>query len=191
MKNFKIQERSEPNQGISGDRQERVVSPFENVTFVNDEDRNAEVAQSEDRHLRQISCLSQYLNEIGQIPRLSVSEEQLVAREVRSGSEEARERMINGNLRLVVKIAHDFEGYGMPVSDLINEGNIGLMKAFINPILPSLMRSETGIPYPSKSWAIFTTKRRLPLIIRSLASSLPDLTSRATSCSSLTERRGI
>jgi len=122
-------ERSERRQGFSGDRQEGGVSPSENVAFVDSEERNEDIAQVGDRHLRQISCLSQYLNEIGQIPRLSVSEEQQVAREVRSGSEEARERMINGNLRLVVKIAHDFEGYGMPVSDLINEGNIGLMKA--------------------------------------------------------------
>jgi RNA polymerase primary sigma factor len=129
MKNLNMLERSERRQGFSGDRQEGGVSPSENVAFVDSEERNEDIAQVGDRHLRQISCLSQYLNEIGQIPRLSVSEEQQVAREVRSGSEEARERMINGNLRLVVKIAHDFEGYGMPVSDLINEGNIGLMKA--------------------------------------------------------------
>ena len=129
MKNLNLLERSSRSQSFSHDRQQGGISPFENVTLVDKEGRDDEKAQVGDRHLQQISCLSQYLNEIGQFPRLSVSEEQQVAREVRSGSEEARERMINGNLRLVVKIAHDFEGYGMPVTDLINEGNIGLMKA--------------------------------------------------------------
>lgn len=79
--------------------------------------------------LREISTFRLYLNEIGQYPRLSSEEEIEVARKVREGCPEARERMINANLRFVVKIARDFEGYGMPVSDLVNEGNIGLMKA--------------------------------------------------------------
>lgn len=80
-------------------------------------------------HPRQTSALRLYLNDIGNYPRLSAEEELEVARKMRVGCAESRERMINGNLRLVVKIARDFEGYGMPVSDLINEGNIGLMKA--------------------------------------------------------------
>ena len=70
-----------------------------------------------------------FRSEIGQYPRLSNEEEIQLSREARAGDATARERMINGNLRLVVKIARDFEGYGMPVTDLINEGNIGLMKA--------------------------------------------------------------
>lgn len=79
--------------------------------------------------VREVSTLRLYLNEIGRYPRLTASEEQEVARKVREGCPEARNRMINSNLRFVVKIARDFEGYGMPVCDLINEGNIGLMKA--------------------------------------------------------------
>ena len=75
------------------------------------------------------SSLRRYLDEIGQYERLSPEEEQELGVEVQAGNGGARERMINANLRLVVKIARDFEGYGMPVEDLINEGNIGLMKA--------------------------------------------------------------
>lgn len=92
-------------------------------------DLDAPAEASEEQHCRQLSPLRQYLNEIGQYPRLTATEEIEVARKARAGDLEARERMINGNLRLVVKIARDFEGYGMPVTDLINEGNIGLMKA--------------------------------------------------------------
>ena len=52
-----------------------------------------------------------------------------LAKRIRQGDDEARQRMIHVNLRLVVKIALDYEGLGLPLPDLINEGNIGLMKA--------------------------------------------------------------
>ena len=52
-----------------------------------------------------------------------------LADRIKVGDEQARERMIKANLRLVVKIARDYEGFGLPLLDLINEGNIGLMKA--------------------------------------------------------------
>jgi RNA polymerase primary sigma factor len=68
-----------------------------------------------------------YLREIGQVPLLSREEELALARLARSGDAEARERLIRGNLRLVVKIARDYEGFGLPLLDLISEGNIGLM----------------------------------------------------------------
>ena len=51
-----------------------------------------------------------------------------MAKRIRKGDRKAREHMIKANLRLVVKIARDYEGYGLPLLDLINEGNIGLMK---------------------------------------------------------------
>ncbi|HKS37050.1 MAG TPA: RNA polymerase sigma factor RpoD/SigA [Verrucomicrobiae bacterium] len=69
-----------------------------------------------------------YLREIGQTPLLTVNEEVLLAKRIRKGDRKAREHMIKANLRLVVKIARDYEGYGLPLLDLINEGNIGLMK---------------------------------------------------------------
>ncbi len=70
-----------------------------------------------------------YLREIGQVKLLTPAEEVELAALVKQGDRQARELMIKANLRLVVKIARDYEGLGLPLLDLINEGNIGLMKA--------------------------------------------------------------
>src|SRR5882757_4038838 len=72
--------------------------------------------------------LQLYLREIGQVKLLMPEEELALARKIQRGDKKARERMITANLRLVVKIARDYEGLGLPLLDLINEGNIGLMK---------------------------------------------------------------
>ena len=70
-----------------------------------------------------------YMREIGQIPLVTREEEVDLAAKIAAGSEEARAKLISSNLRLVVKIAHDFKSLGLPLLDLISEGNIGLMKA--------------------------------------------------------------
>ena len=70
-----------------------------------------------------------YLREVGQTKLLTVQEENELAARIKKGDRKARERMIKANLRLVVKIAREYEDYGMPLLDLINEGNMGLMKA--------------------------------------------------------------
>ena len=70
-----------------------------------------------------------YLREIGQTPLLTREEEVKLARKIKRGDQAARQHMIKANLRLVVKIAHDYSSYGLPLLDLISEGNIGLMKA--------------------------------------------------------------
>src|SRR3984957_221524 len=70
-----------------------------------------------------------YLREIGQTPLLTREEEVKLARKIKRGDQAARQQMIKANLRLVVKIAHDYSSYGLPLLDLISEGNIGLMKA--------------------------------------------------------------
>jgi RNA polymerase primary sigma factor len=70
-----------------------------------------------------------YLREISQVPLLTPKEEIKLAGQIKRGSKKAREKMITANLRLVVKIAHDFSNYGLPLLDLVSEGNIGLMKA--------------------------------------------------------------
>jgi RNA polymerase primary sigma factor len=75
------------------------------------------------------SALNRYLREIGRIPRLSPEEEIELAEKIKKGNAEARERMIISNLRLVVTIAHDYADLGLPLLDLISEGNIGLTKA--------------------------------------------------------------
>ena len=72
--------------------------------------------------------LQLYLREIGQVELLTPEQEIQLAKRIQKGDEQAREHMIKANLRLVVKIARDYEGMGLPLLDLINEGNIGLMK---------------------------------------------------------------
>src|SRR5690242_12721857 len=75
------------------------------------------------------TAIKLYLREIGQVKLLTPQEEIDLAAKIKKGDKKAREQMIKANLRLVVKIAHDYEGLGLPLLDLINEGNIGLMKA--------------------------------------------------------------
>src|SRR6202453_683160 len=70
-----------------------------------------------------------YLREIGQIPLLTPAQEIDLAAKIKKGDSKARTLMIRANLRLVVKIAHDYANLGLPLLDLISEGNIGLMKA--------------------------------------------------------------
>jgi len=70
-----------------------------------------------------------YLNDLRKSPLLSPEEEKALARRIRLGDEGARTRMIESNLRLVVKIAKKYLFRGLPLSDLIEEGNIGLIKA--------------------------------------------------------------
>jgi RNA polymerase primary sigma factor len=75
------------------------------------------------------NAYSLYLREIGQTKLLTPAEEIKLAARIKRGDARAREEMIKANLRLVVKIAREYEDYGVPLLDLINEGNIGLMKA--------------------------------------------------------------
>src|SRR6202051_1608522 len=70
-----------------------------------------------------------YLREIMQTPLLTAQQEIELAARIKNGDRKARAWMIKANLRLVVKIAHDYSNLGLPLLDLINEGNIGLMKA--------------------------------------------------------------
>lgn len=75
------------------------------------------------------TAIKLYLREIGQVKLLTPQEEIDLAARIKKGDKKAREQMIKANLRLVVKIARDYEGIGLPLLDLISEGNIGLMKA--------------------------------------------------------------
>ena len=70
-----------------------------------------------------------YLREIGQVELLTPAEEVKLAKRIKKGDEAARQQMIRANLRLVVKIAGDYARLGLPLLDLISEGNMGLMKA--------------------------------------------------------------
>jgi len=73
--------------------------------------------------------LTRYLQEIGRVPLLTPEQELELARSVKKGDAEARERMIISNLRLVITIALEYAHFGLPLADLVSEGNIGLTKA--------------------------------------------------------------
>ena len=83
-----------------------------------------------------------YLKEIGRVPLLSAEEEAALARAAQAGDEDARRRLSEANLRLVVSVAKRYAGRGLPFLDLIQEGNLGLMKAadklLVNP--------QSGLP---------------------------------------------
>jgi RNA polymerase primary sigma factor len=116
-----------------GARGSRVAAPVAQPVIVlpekEEELRIAAVgsAEPETREARGDN-LQLYLREIGQVQLLTPAEEVVLAKRIQKGDEQAREQMIKANLRLVVKIARDYEGLGLPLLDLINEGNIGLMK---------------------------------------------------------------
>ncbi|NIZ19762.1 sigma-70 family RNA polymerase sigma factor [Entomospira culicis] len=82
--------------------------------YFNDEDENA---------------LSLYLREINTIELLSREEEDSLARRARAGDEDAKNRLLQANLRFVVNVAKKFQNQGLPLADLISEGNIGMIHA--------------------------------------------------------------
>ncbi|MDR0707751.1 MAG: RNA polymerase sigma factor RpoD/SigA [Treponema sp.] len=75
------------------------------------------------------NILSLYLKEINRIPLLTREEEDEIAYEAANGSKSARDKIVNANLRFVVNVAKKYQGQGLPLLDLISEGNIGLLNA--------------------------------------------------------------
>lgn len=78
---------------------------------------------------RESFSIDKYLVEIGRIPLLKENEEVELAQKIKKGDEEALKKLIEANLRFVVSVAKQYQHQGMNLNDLINEGNIGLMKA--------------------------------------------------------------
>lgn len=74
-------------------------------------------------------AIEKYLQEIGKIRMLTPDEEALLARRIKSGDEEARRVLVLSNLRFVVSVAKQYQNHGLLLDDLINEGNVGLIKA--------------------------------------------------------------
>jgi RNA polymerase sigma factor (sigma-70 family) len=104
--------------------EERVPDePLETLLDVDDLD------QHEDTRDTSRANLAVYLREIGHIPLLTREEESALAARVAAGDEAAKQRMIESNLRLVVQVARRYLNRGLPLSDLIEEGNLGLMRA--------------------------------------------------------------
>ena len=96
-----------------------------------------------------------YMQEINEVPLITREEEVELAALIKGGSHEAKNKLIQANLRLVVKIAHDFKGLGLPLLDLISEGNIGLVRA------AEKFDPEKGAKFSSYSaWWIKQSMRR-------------------------------
>lgn len=78
---------------------------------------------------RESQSLEKYLQEIGRVPMVSTEEEVLLAARIRQGDQKALDRLVGANLRFVVSVAKQYQNQGLTLSDLINEGNLGLIKA--------------------------------------------------------------
>lgn len=91
--------------------------------------KSAESAEFDDAYEKSFDATQLYLNEIGFSPLLSAEEEVYFARKALKGEEAARQRMIESNLRLVVKISRRYVNRGLALLDLIEEGNLGLIRA--------------------------------------------------------------
>ena len=76
-----------------------------------------------------MESIKTYLKEVRGIPLLTAEEEMALAKKIKKGSKEARKKMIRSNLRIVINIAKRYTYFGMPLMDLIEEGNVGLMRA--------------------------------------------------------------
>ena len=102
----------------------------EDEAFAPDAGANADVpAVPEERAEGSLDSLAQFMNEVGRHRLLTPAEEIALAKRVERGDREAKERMINANLRLVISVAKRYQGHGLPLGDLIQEGVIGLNRA--------------------------------------------------------------
>lgn len=78
---------------------------------------------------RESPSLDKYLHEIGKVPLISAEEEVVLAKKIKKGDEEALSKLIKANLRFVVSVSKQYQNQGLTLPDLINEGNVGLIKA--------------------------------------------------------------
>src|SRR5437870_8245374 len=96
--------------------------------------------------------LDQYLREISQYPLISREEEVTLAQRIRRGEEEALDKLVRSNLRFVVSVAKKYQNQGVSLSDLINEGNLGLIRA------AHKFDETKGIKF--SSYAVFCLKKK-------------------------------
>ena len=119
--NSSIEETGKEDDLLLGDEDDIILSEEDEVEIIDDVDV-LEGVSTEDP-------VRMYLKEIGNVPLLSTEEEIELAKKVEEGEEAAKKKLTEANLRLVVSIAKKYVGRGMPFLDLIQEGNMGLMKA--------------------------------------------------------------
>src|SRR5258707_6913186 len=99
------------------------------------------------------SGLTRYIEEIRRVPMLEPHEEYMLAKRWREHDDlEAVHKLVNSHLRLVIRIATGYRGYGVPISELISEGNIGLMQA-----VKRLEPKKRVLPAPYALWGIKAT----------------------------------
>jgi RNA polymerase nonessential primary-like sigma factor len=108
------------------DKSSELIAQLDDNALTKD---NAESTSSEDVSAKQLDATQLYLGEIGFSPLLTAEEEVTFSRQALQGNKKARERMIVSNLRLVVKIARRYNNRGLALLDLIEEGNLGLIRA--------------------------------------------------------------
>ena len=134
QKNIDVSRGKAPEEGIDDD--DDTVELL--IESDDDEDVLIEEVEAEAEKVEEVDVLEgvstedpvrMYLKEIGNVPLLSSEQEVELARRVEAGDEEAKKALTEANLRLVVSIAKKYVGRGMPFLDLIQEGNMGLMKA--------------------------------------------------------------
>lgn len=78
---------------------------------------------------RSSNVLTKYLHDIDQIPRIHPQEEQTLARKIKTGDKQALTELVNANLKFVVYVAREYQDRGLPLDELISEGNVGLLEA--------------------------------------------------------------
>ncbi|MCL2510416.1 MAG: RNA polymerase subunit sigma, partial [Bacteroidales bacterium] len=78
---------------------------------------------------RETASLEKYLQEIGKVDLISPEEEVILAQKIRQGDQKALDRLTKANLRFVVSVSKQYQNQGLSLPDLINEGNVGLIKA--------------------------------------------------------------
>jgi len=110
-----------------------------------------------EKHPYTESSIQWYLEEINKIPLLTREEEDTLARKAVAGNEEAKEKLIVANLRFVVQVAKKYQKYGISLLDLINEGNMGLIKA--------AERFDPDMGYHFISYAVWWIRQAIILAI--------------------------
>lgn len=114
---------------MSGEDEEDELDEEDEDEDEEDEEEDSEETSSQVERKKSFDSMKAYLQEIGAVDRLSPEEEIEIGRRAAQGDPEAKEIMINANLRLVVAMARKFLNRGLSYQDLIQEGNIGLMRA--------------------------------------------------------------
>ena len=77
-------------------------------------------------------CLEKYLSDISKEGMITADEETILARKIRNGDQNALQKLTKANLRFVVSVAKQYQNQGLPLIDIINEGNVGLIKLLKN-----------------------------------------------------------